>query len=242
MSERERAADQLRPTSIEAFHTQAAGSVLIRQGRTAVLCTASVEPEVPPWLERDEQGRPVRGWVTAEYAMLPGSTTQRKRRGPDSRGTEIQRLIGRALRAAVDLEAMPGLCITCDCDVLVADGGTRTAAITGAMVALAQALSAARRAGQLTASPLRHLVAAASVGVVDGAVRLDLDYELDVRAEVDMNVAMDDAGRYIEVQGTAEAGAFGRDMLDAMLDQAAAGIGRLIDIQRAALVELGVDL
>ena len=227
--------DQLRPTSIEPFATHAAGSVIIRQGGTCVLCTSSIEPEVPAWLPRDEDGAPLRGWVTAEYAMLPGSTGQRKRRGPDGRGTEIQRLIGRVLRASVDLEAMPGLCVTCDCDVLVADGGTRTASITGAMVALAQALSAAHREGRLMTDPIRHLIAAVSVGVVDGEVWLDLDYELDVKAEVDMNIAMDDASRFVEVQGTAEASPFSRQTLDTMLDRAAGGIEQLIQIQRSAI-------
>ncbi|MEM9881816.1 MAG: ribonuclease PH [Planctomycetota bacterium] len=234
-----RPADQLRPTTIEPFPTNAAGSVVIAAGDTRVLCTASVQPDVPKWIRRDpETGQPTHGWVSAEYAMLPGSTPDRKRRGPDGRGTEIQRLIGRALRAAVDLDAMPGLAVTCDCDVLSADGGTRTAAITGAYVALVQALRWAESQGRLTsakAALLPGAVGAVSVGVIDGTPTLDLDYPLDVRAEVDMNVAMNAAGRFIEVQGTGEKGTFDRGQLDALLDLAEKGIRELMAIQAAAL-------
>ena len=236
----ERAADEMRGVTIEPFATAAAGSVVIAMGRTRVLCTASVAEEPPRWIEKDEAtGQPKHGWVTAEYAMLPGSTAERKRRGPDGRGTEIQRLIGRSLRAAVDLDQMPGLAVTCDCDVLHADGGTRTAAVTGAYVALVQALRRAERDGRLdpgaAEAALRPAVAAVSVGVVDGVARLDLDYALDVRAEVDMNVVMNAAGEYIEVQGTGEKGTFNRGRLDELLDLATTGVARLITVQRDAL-------
>lgn len=226
---------ELRPTTIEPYPAGAPGSVIITMGNTRVLCTASIADEAPRWLIDPATGQPSKGWVTAEYAMLPGSTPQRKRRGSDSRGTEIQRLIGRVLRAAVDLEKMPGLLITCDCDVLVADGGTRTAAITGAFVALAQAIDFARREGLIRANPIRGPVAAVSVGIVDGTPRLDLDYPLDVRAEVDMNVAMNHRGQFIEVQGTGENGTFSRAELDKLLDLAGRGIRQLIRIQRAVL-------
>lgn len=234
---RPRPADRLREVSIEPFATHAPGSVIIAMGQTRVLCTAAISADPPKWLPRDEAGHFVRGWVTAEYSMLPASTTDRKRRGPDSRGTEIQRLIGRSLRAAVDLDAMPGLAITCDCDVLRADGGTRTASITGGCVALRLALDHARRVGLLPegANPFRQLVAAVSVGVVDGRSRLDLDYDLDSRAQVDLNVAMTEAGEYVEVQGTGEAGTFPRDQLDALLDLAEKGNRRLIRVQRESL-------
>ena len=227
--------NQLRPTTIKPYPTQAAGSVVITMGQTRVLCTASIAEQAPRWIKRDDAGNPVHGWVTAEYAMLPGSTPDRKRRGSDGRSTEIQRLIGRVLRAGVDLDKMPGLAITCDCDVLSADGGTRTAAITGAWVALAQAVEHARRQKKITAQPLLGPVAAVSVGVVDGKTCLDLDYPLDVRAEVDMNVAMNHKGRFIEVQGTGEQGTFSRDELDSLLDLAGRGIRQLMAIQRAAL-------
>lgn len=233
-----RPADQLRPTTIEPFPTNAAGSVVITAGNTRVLCTASVQSDVPRWIKKDpETGEPSHGWVSAEYSMLPGSTPDRKRRGPDGRGTEIQRLIGRALRASVDMDRMPGLAITCDCDVLVADGGTRTAAITGAYVALVQALQWAESEGRLgdLKPVLLPAVAAISVGIVDGVPTLDLDYPLDVRAEVDMNVAMNAAGQFIEVQGTGEQGTFDRKQLDALLDLATGGIESLMAIQRAAL-------
>ncbi len=230
-----RRANQLRPVTIEPFPSAAAGSVLIAQGRTRILCTASIDPEVPPFLIDKTTGEARSGWVTAEYNMLPGSTPRRKRRGTDSRGTEIQRLIGRTLRAAVDLDKMPGITITCDCDVVSADGGTRTAAITGAYIALTQAVARARRDALIQHNPGRGPVAAVSVGIIDGEPRLDLDYELDVRAEVDLNVAMNHQGRFVEVQGTAERGVFAREDLDRLLDLAAAGIRKLIQHQRAAL-------
>jgi len=231
----DRSPDALRPTTIEPFATGAAGSVMITQGGTAVLCTASISDEVPGWLIDRETGQAKRGWVTAEYAMLPGSTPQRKRRGPDSRGTEIQRLIARSLRAAVDLDRMPGVVITCDCDVVRADGGTRTAAITGAYVALRQAVEAGRARGLITADPFVAAIAAVSVGIVGGAPYLDLDYELDVTADVDMNVAMNDRGGLIEVQATGERTTFERRELDVLLDLAAKGVDDLMAIQRATL-------
>ncbi|NNF44166.1 MAG: ribonuclease PH [Phycisphaerales bacterium] len=234
----QRSHDALRPTTIEAYPTGAAGSVIITQGRTTVLCTASVAEEVPKWLVDRETGVATRGWVTAEYSMLPGSTPQRKRRGPDSRGTEIQRLIGRCLRAAVNLERMPGLAVTCDCDVLLADGGTRTASITGAFVALAQALATTRARDLLADDPIIGPIAAVSVGVIDGVERLDLDYELDVNAEVDMNVAMNHAGEFVEVQATGEQGTFRRGQLDTLLDLATNGIEQLVAIQSATLGQL----
>jgi ribonuclease PH len=226
---------ELRPVKIESFPTQAAGSVLIKQGNTHVLCTASIASEMPRWLAGKNGQEPTQGWVTAEYNMLPASTNDRKRRGPDSRGTEIQRLIGRVLRAGVDLEKMPGLAITCDCDVLQADGGTRTASITGAYVALAQAIAFARKQGMIKTNPLIGNVAAISVGIIDGLPTLDLDYPLDVRAEVDMNIAMNNKGKFIEVQGTGEHGTFSREELDALLDLASKGIKQLIRIQNAFL-------
>lgn len=229
----------MRPVTIEPFPTAAAGSVMICQGGTRVLCTASIAEQTPRWIESGPDGRPVHGWVTAEYQMLPCSTPERARRGPNSRGTEIQRLIGRVLRAAVDLQRMPGLAVTCDCEVLAADGGTRTASITGAWVALAGALAVARADGRLSADPLLGPVAAISAGIVDGVPTLDLDYPLDVRAEVDLNVAMNHRGDLIEVQGTGEKGTFNRGQLDAMLDLAAAGIRRLMRVQRAALKASG---
>ncbi|MEM9415490.1 MAG: ribonuclease PH [Planctomycetota bacterium] len=227
--------NQLRPTTIKPFKTNAPGSVVIAMGNTRVLCTASIADQPPRWIKRDDDGNPVHGWVSAEYSMLPGSTPDRKRRGTDGRSTEIQRLIGRVLRAGVDMDKMPGLSITCDCDVLSADGGTRTAAITGAWVALAQAIQHARKEKRITTQPLLGSVAAVSVGVIDGKPYLDLDYPLDVRAEVDMNVAMNHKGQFIEVQGTGEQGTFSRDELDTLLDLAGKGIKRLMTIQRAAV-------
>ena len=223
---------ELRPVNIEPFPSAAAASVVITQGETRVLCTASLSTDVPKFLCDKVTGEPLRGWVTAEYSMLPGSTRDRKKRGPDSRGTEIQRLIGRVLRAAVDLEKMPGLVVTCDCDVLVADGGTRTASITGVYVALAQALAHARGAGLISRDPINGPVAAVSVGIIDGVAHLDLDYPLDSRADVDMNVAMNHKGEFIEIQGTGEGGTFSRDQLDELLALAGKGIRQLMKVQR----------
>ncbi len=225
--------DQLRKLSIQrGFPTAAPGSVLIEQGNTRVLCTAHVSTDVPPWMER---ANPPQGWVTAEYNMLPGSTPDRKSRRTDGRATEIQRLIGRSLRAAVDLTKMPGVSIFCDCDVLSADGGTRTASITGAFVALADAVTHAQKRGMLEKNPILGPIAAVSVGIVDGTPVLDLDYAWDSTAEVDMNVVMDHKGRFIEVQGTGERANFDRKQLDRLLDLATSGIKKLIAAQRKAL-------
>ena len=197
-----------------------------------MLCTASVSSEPPGWLLKEN---PPRGWINAEYNMLPASTRERKRRGTDGRSTEIQRLIGRVLRAAVDLERMPGLAITCDCEVISADGGTRTTAISGAFVALCDAIAFALDNGQLTENPIRGAVAAVSVGIVNGNPVLDLDYELDSTAEVDLNVAMTEAGHFIEIQGTAEREAFSREQLDQMLGLAEQGLREIFELQRIAL-------
>lgn len=208
---------------------------MITQGRTKVLCTTSLAEDVPTWMIDKKTGEASQGWVTAEYSMLPGSTPQRKKRGPDSRGTEIQRLIGRALRAAIDLAKMPGVMFTCDCDVIVADGGTRTASVTGAFVSLAQAIDVARSKGLITSDPILGQVAAISVGIVDGEPRVDLDYDLDVRADVDMNVAMNHLGEFVEVQATGEKGTLNRDQFDTLLDLATSAIQDLMEIQRTAL-------
>jgi ribonuclease PH len=228
-----RANDALRPTSIQrGFTRPAAGSVLIQAGRTSVLCTASVEPSVPAWMAG--QGR---GWVTAEYGMLPGSTSPRKRRDVgkvDGRTTEIQRLIGRSLRAVVDLKALGERSIFVDCDVLEADGGTRTASITGALIALVDALATI---DDLPRLPLADSVAAVSVGMVDGVAVLDLDYAEDVGADVDMNVVMTGGGRFVEVQGTGEEATFSEEELAAMLKLARGGLAQIRELQRQALGE-----
>jgi len=235
---RGRPADQLRPGSIPRnFTRHAEGSVLICCGDTRVLCTASVEEGTPRFLRG--KGR---GWVTGEYGMLPRSTGERTGREAvrgrqGGRTVEIQRLIGRSLRAAVDLEKLGEHTITVDCDVIQADGGTRTASITGACVALADALRHMRREGMIDADPLRQMVASVSVGVVDGTPVLDLDYPEDSGADTDMNVVMTESGEFIEVQGTAEGAAFGRDELDALLDLASRGVGELVELQRAALAD-----
>jgi ribonuclease PH len=224
--------EELRPVElVRDYTTSAAGSVLIRVGRTIVLCTASVAEEVPRWMRGS-----ARGWVTAEYSMLPGASAERigreAARGRQSGRThEIQRLIGRSLRAVTDLEAMGECQITLDCDVLQADGGTRTASICGAYVALHDACSRLVAGKRMPAHPLTEGCAAVSVGVVDGTAMLDLAYSEDSRAEVDMNVVMTSAGRFVEVQGTAEGATFGRDQLDALLGLAELGIGRLLTLQ-----------
>jgi len=230
-----RAADQMRPVCFDrGFTRHAEGSVLIAFGDTRVLCTASVDSTVPPFL----RGRG-RGWVTAEYGMLPRSThtrTQREatRGRQGGRTLEIQRLIGRALRQAVDLDALGERTITIDCDVLQADGGTRTASITGGWVALADALDRLVTAGVLSEMPLIAQVAAVSTGIVDGQVLLDLDYSEDSRADTDMNVVMDNEGRFIEVQGTAEAAPFTEGELRQLTAVAANGISQLTDLQNTA--------
>ncbi|WP_058555437.1 ribonuclease PH [Thiohalocapsa sp. ML1] len=231
-----RAPDELRPVRLtRGFTHYAAGSVLVEFGATRVLCTASVEERVPPFLRGAGKG-----WVTAEYGMLPGATHERTAREAargkqGGRTLEIQRLVGRALRAAMDLPALGERTVTLDCDVLQADGGTRTAAITGAWVALHDALTGLTADGLLTGWPLKEQVAAVSVGIYQGTPVLDLDYAEDSAAETDMNVVMNATGGLIEVQGTAEGAAFSRAELDALLDLATAGIGQLIVIQRAVL-------
>ncbi len=226
----------LRPISLEpGWAKHAEGSCLARFGDTHVLCTASVEDRVPPHVMGTGAG-----WVTAEYGMLPRSTHERMAREAargkqGGRTLEIQRLVGRALRAAVDLRALGVRTLTVDCDVLQADGGTRTAAITGGFVALAAAIQKLKKAGKIPGTPVKRHVAAVSVGVVDGEVRLDLDYGEDSTAEVDMNVVATSEGQLVEVQGTAEGKAFGRGELDRMLDAALAGIGKLVTAQQRAL-------
>jgi ribonuclease PH len=230
-----RPADSLRSWSIEPAPFGAApGRVIVKAGRTIVLCTASIEESVPPWMKG--QGK---GWVTAEYNMLPGSTSPRKGRdrGPkiDGRTTEIQRLIGRSLRAIVNLEALGERSVTVDCDVLEADGGTRTASITGAYVALVQALRSSPGFANGEPLPLPDSVAAVSVGIVGGVPTLDLDYSQDFAAEVDMNVVMTGGGRYVEVQGTGEEATFDAEQLTAMLALAGRGIAELAMLQRQVL-------
>ena len=232
----QRQPDQLRPLVIERnFTRHAEGSVLIRMGDTHVLCNASVEDSVPPFLRGKGQG-----WVTAEYGMLPRSTHTRSAREAakgkqTGRTQEIQRLIGRSLRAVVDLKALGERQITLDCDVLQADGGTRCASITGACVALHDALSTLVAAGKLARHPMRELVAAVSVGIVGGVPLLDLYYAEDSGCDTDMNVVMTAGGGIIEVQGTAEGEPFSRAELDALLELAAAGIGEIIAAQKSAL-------
>ena len=233
-----RAADELRPITFERDFTEMAdGSVLVSFGRTRVLCTASVDPDVPRWM----RGRGT-GWVTAEYSMLPGSSPERVNReaarGRQSgRTQEIQRLIGRSLRAVTDAAKLGERQVICDCDVLQADGGTRTAAISGAYVALHDALTRLVVAGQIEQHPMIEACAAVSVGIIDGTPSLDLPYEEDVSAEVDMNVVMTESGRFVEVQGTAEGQPFGRDHLDALLDLATAGIEQIIKRQNELLAD-----
>lgn len=217
------------------FTEMALGSVLVSSGRTRVLCTASVETDVPRWLRGSG-----RGWVSAEYSLLPGSTPERASReaskGKQSgRTLEIQRLIARSLRAVVDLSKMPEISVTVDCDVLQADGGTRTAAICGGFVALHDALTRLVQGGQLPELPITDYVAAISVGIVDGVPLLDLPYDEDSRADTDMNVVMTGAARYVEVQGTAEQQAFDRSELSTMLDLAEVGIAAIHRIQRELL-------
>jgi len=231
-----RTPDALRPVRLErGFTRHAEGSVLVAFGDTRVLCTASVESRVPPFLRGAGSG-----WLTAEYGMLPRSTHTRTEReaarGRQSgRTQEIQRLIGRSLRAVFDLERLGERTITIDCDVLQADGGTRTAAITGAFVAAHDAVSLLLARGEIEASPVRDFVAAVSVGLYEGTPVLDLDYAEDSSCDTDLNVVMTGAGGFVEVQGTAEGEAFTRAQMDSLLDLAALGIGRLIELQRAAL-------
>ncbi len=233
-----RAADELRPVRFQrGWLDHAEGSCLVEFGRTRVLCAASFTAGVPRWRKGSGQG-----WVTGEYAMLPRSTNTRSDRESvkgrvGGRTHEISRLVGRSLRAVVDTAALGENTLVVDCDVLQADGGTRTAAITGAYVALADAVSWARAQGLVpaTAQPLRSSVAAVSVGIVEGEARLDLHYDDDVNADTDMNVVMTGDGRYVEVQGTAEGEPFDRALLDRLLALATAGCAQLTELQRAAL-------
>ena len=235
MRHEQRLPDQLRAIRIVRSYTGSApGSVLIQAGRTTVLCTASIDLQVPPWLAGKGQG-----WVTAEYSMLPGSTRPRKRRERDAkvdgRSIEIQRLIGRSLRAVVDLAALGERTITVDCDVLEADGGTRVLSITGGFVALVDALQSIR--GELPRLPIQDSVAAVSAGMVDGRILLDLDQKEDSSAAVDMNVVLTGRGRYVEVQGTGEEATFSDEELVALLALARGGIAELRKLQREALGE-----
>ena len=233
-----RKSDQLREVSfVRGFTRQAPGSVLVRMGNTQVLCTATVEHNVPKWMEGKGKG-----WVTAEYAMVPGSTPKgrkkRERGKIDGRSAEIQRLIGRALRAVVDFEILGERTIWVDCDVLEADGGTRTASITGAWVALYDAIENMKKEGiPFAAEPLMGKVSAISVGIVDRHCALDLDYREDSRASVDLNVVMTDDDRIIEVQGTAEGAPFSREKLDELLNLATKGIRDLLELQAEAVNE-----
>jgi ribonuclease PH len=228
--------DELRPITFTRDFTEfAAGSVLVEFGRTRVLCTASVEERIPGWLRG--QGR---GWVTAEYSMLPGSTSERNDREAargrlSGRTQEIQRLIGRSLRAVTDLRTMGEVQITVDCDVLQADGGTRTASICGGYVALHDACSRLVAAKKMSAHPITDTCGAISVGIVDALPYLDLDYSEDVRAEVDMNVVMTGEGRFVEVQGTAEGKPFSRGELDDLIGLAESGIIQIFEVQREML-------
>jgi ribonuclease PH len=226
---------ELRPvTVLRHFTEQTPGSVLYRCGNTVVLCTASLEKKVPDWMA----GRG-KGWITAEYNMLPGSTSPRKARERagkvDGRTTEIQRLIGRSFRAVADLDKLGERSLTIDCDVLQADGGTRTAAITGGFIALVDAVNSVFRGVPANEYPLRGSVAAVSVGIVDGLPTLDLDYERDVRADVDMNVVMTGGGKFIEIQGTGEEATFDDDELAALVKLAKLGIAQLSEIQQSSL-------
>jgi ribonuclease PH len=228
----------LRPLSFVRDYTEfAMGSVLVSMGRTRVLCTASVDERVPPWM----RGRGT-GWVTAEYSMLPGSTSERTDREvakgrPSGRTQEIQRLIGRSLRAVCDMAALGERQVIVDCDVLQADGGTRTASISGAYVALHDALTRLVKQGAIQGHPLTAAVGAVSVGIVDAVPMLDLDYSEDVRAEVDMNVVMTSEARFVEVQGTAEGMPFTRSELDDLLGLGEHGIAQILDAQSEALKE-----
>ena len=233
-----RAPDQLRPVLLTRHYTKhAEGSVLVEFGDTRVLCTATVEERVPGFLRGKGSG-----WVTAEYGMLPRSTGERMAREAargrqGGRTMEIQRLIGRSLRAVLDMQALGERTITLDCDVIQADGGTRTASITGAYVALVDAVNGLRQAGLLKRDPIHGALASVSVGIYQGVPVLDLDYAEDSDAETDMNVVMNDAGAFIEVQGTAEGHAFRREELDAMLNLAVGGIQTWLEEQRTALAE-----
>ncbi len=232
-----RAVDQLRPCTLELdYLIHPAGSVLISMGNTKVLCTASIDEMLPRWLHKSSSRQ---GWVTAEYAMLPGSTSERTPREtlhPKGRTQEITRLIGRSLRSAVNLELLGQRQIIVDCDVIQADGGTRTASVTGGFVALALAINQLQKKGIVPSGTLKRAVAAVSVGIVDGKAILDLDYALDSNADVDLNVVMTNSGEFIEMQGTAEGTPFNRGALNAMLLLAEMGIKELFLKQQDALL------
>ena len=223
--------DDLRPiTFVRDFTTMADGSVLVTFGNTSVLCTASVDESVPRWMKGSGSG-----WVTAEYSMLPGSSPERVRRetkGPKGRTQEIQRLIGRSLRAVCDMERLGERQITVDCDVLQADGGTRVASICGGLLALHDALSRLVTKGELSLHPIIEACAAVSVGIIHGEPRLDLPYEEDSKADTDMNIVMTESGEFIEIQGTAEKFSFSRQELDALLSLAENGIREIISLQK----------
>jgi ribonuclease PH len=239
----DRSADTLRPVAIQLGVMKfAEGSALIELGDTRVLTTASVERKVPKFMEDADSG-----WLTAEYSMLPRATHTRAARDstrgrPSGRSAEIQRLVGRSLRAVVDLKAMPGFTVTVDCDVLQADGGTRTASITAGYVALAQALSQLLLAGDLERWPITDGLAAVSVGIIDGVPRLDLDYAEDSRAQVDMNLVATGSGRLVEIQGTGESRSFSREELDALLELGFSGIRSLLIKQEEALTGVLKDI
>lgn len=234
----QRQPDELRPVRVQRHFVSAApGSVLISAGRTTVLCTASIESSLPPWKAAADPAT-VTGWLTAEYSMLPGSTSPRKRRERekiDGRSSEIQRLIGRSLRSAVNFQALGARTITIDCDVLQADGGTRTLSITGGFIALCDAVNSIRQELPADCRVIERSIAAVSVGVVEGVPVMDLDYREDSTAEVDLNVVMSGSGQFIEVQGTAEGKPFSRDYLNQQLDLAASGIEQLTRLQRESL-------
>jgi len=225
--------NELRQVSFERDFTEMAlGSCLVSFGRTRVLCTASVNDSVPPWLRNTGKG-----WVTAEYAMLPGSSNERIRRKTSGRSQEIQRLIGRSLRAVVDLDALGEREVTVDCDVLQADGGTRTASICGGFVALHDAFSRLVQNGELESNPITDQLAAISVGIIEGEARLDLPYIEDAAAEVDFNVVMTGSQEFVEVQGTAEGATFARPQLDELIELASAGIDEIIQRQKNLLAD-----
>ncbi len=230
----DRADDELRPVKISRnILKNAYGSCLVECGDTKVLCAVTIEESVPGWMKGKGKG-----WVTAEYAMLPAATTKRTPRetnGRKGRSQEIQRLIGRSLRGAVDMKMLGECTVTVDCDVIQADGGTRTASITGAWVALHDALETWHKAGKVRTVPLISQIAAVSVGMVDGKILLDLDYHEDSKAEIDMNLVMNDKGEFIEVQGTGERATFDRGRLDKLLDVGQLGLYELLELQRKAL-------
>lgn len=233
-----RRADQMREITIDFERAlNGEGSAFLRMGRTEVLAVATVESKVPPFLRG---ATPERGWVTAEYSMLPRSTStrmKRERRGARSRTMEIERLIGRSLRAGVDLEKLGARAIIVDCDILSADGGTRCASITAGYLAMARAIKSLLDSGELAEDPIESLIAAVSIGLVDGQTMVDLDYAEDSRATVDMNLAMTDSGGIVEIQASAEGAPYSRDTLDRFLHSAAAAIGELHERQRAALAQ-----